>query len=78
METKKTRSKYRDLMMLITGVIGLSSFVFTIYAVVYIPSVKDNDLFVQLMGMIQGVVISNIFAYYYGTSADNSDKDNNQ
>lgn len=78
MESKRTRSKYRDLMMLITGVIGLGSFVFTIYAVVYIPSVKDNDLFVQLMGMIQGVVISNIFAYYYGTSADNSDKDNNQ
>jgi hypothetical protein len=76
METK--RSKYRDLMMLITGVIGLGSFVFTIYAVVYIPTVKDNDLFVQLMGMIQGVVISNIFAYYYGTSAENFDKNNNQ
>ena len=78
METKITRSKYRDLMMLITGVIGLGSFVFTIYAVVYIPSVKDNDLFVQLTGMIQGVVISNIFAYYYGTSAEHSDKDINQ
>ena len=78
METKRTRSKYRALMMLITGVIGLGSFVFTIYAVVYIPSVKDNDLFVQLMGMIQGVVISNIFAYYYGTSAEHSDKDINQ
>lgn len=76
METK--RSKYRDLMMLITGIIGLGSFLFTIYAVVYIPSVKDNDLFVQLMGMIQGVVISNIFAYYYGTSAEHIDKNNNQ
>jgi hypothetical protein len=58
-------------MMLATGLTGLFSFIFTIYAVVYIPSVLDNDLFVHLMGMIEGVVISNIFAYYYGTSAEN-------
>ena len=56
-------------MMLATGLVGLFSFVFIIYAVVYEPSVTDNDLFVHLMGMIEGVVISNIFAYYYGTSA---------
>ena len=68
-EVKKTGSK--DIMMLATGLVGLFSFVFTIYAVVYEPSVTDNDLFVHLMGMIEGVVISNIFAYYYGTSAEN-------
>ena len=60
----------QDWMMFITGIIGLASFVFMIYAVVYIPSVTENDLFVHLMGMIEGVVISNIFAYYYGTSSD--------
>jgi len=48
----------------------LLSFIFIIYAVVYEPSVMENDLFVHLMGMIEGVVISNIFAYYYGTSSD--------
>ena len=68
-EVKKTGSK--DIMMLATGLVGLFSFVFIIYAVVYEPSVTDNDLFVHLMGMIEGVVISNIFAYYYGTSAEN-------
>ena len=57
-----------DFMMLATGVVGLLSFMFVIYAVVYVPSIKDNDLFVHLLGMIEGVVISNIFAYYYGTS----------
>ncbi len=67
-EIKKSGSQ--DWMMLITGLTGLFSFVFTIYAVVYVPSVLDNDLFVHLMGMIEGVVISNIFAYYYGTSSD--------
>ena len=60
----------QDWMMFVTGIVGLASFVFTIYAVVYVPSVSDNDLFVHLMGMIEGVVISNIFAYYYGTSSD--------
>ena len=57
-------------MMFITGIVGLASFVFTIYAVVYVPSVTENDLFVHLMGMIEGVVVSNLFAYYYGTSTD--------
>ena len=68
-EVKKTGSK--DIMMLATGLTGLLSFIFIIYAVVYEPTVLDNDLFVHLMGMIEGVVISNIFAYYYGTSAEN-------
>ena len=66
-EVKKTGSK--DIMMLATGLTGLFSFIFIIYAVVYEPTVLDNDLFVHLMGMVEGVVISNIFAYYYGTSA---------
>jgi hypothetical protein len=57
-----------DFMMLATGIVGLLSFMFVIYAVVYVPAVKDNDLFIHLLGMIEGIVISNIFAYYYGTS----------
>ena len=65
-EVAKTGKK--DFMMTLTGVVGLLSFAFIIYAVVYVPSVTDNDLFVHLMGMVEGVVISNIFAYYYGTS----------
>ena len=55
--------------MLITGIVGLAAFMFTIYAVVYIENVRENDLFIHLMGMIEGVVIGNIFAYYYGTSS---------
>ena len=57
-----------DWMMVITGIVGLLSFMFTIYAVVYIESVKENELFIPLMGMIEGVVIGNIFAYYFGAS----------
>ena len=69
-EAQIKKSGGQDWMMLITGLVGLLAFVFTIYAVVYVPSVTDNDLFVHLMGMIEGVVVSNIFAYYYGTSSD--------
>ena len=69
-EVEVKKAGGQDWMMFITGLTGLASFIFTIYAVVYVPSVLENDLFVHLMGMIEGVVISNIFAYYYGTSSD--------
>lgn len=61
----------QDIMMVITGIVGLAAFIFMIYAVVYEQGITDNSLFVHLLGMIEGVVISNIFAYYYGTSAEN-------
>ena len=64
----------QDWMMFLTGIIGLASFVFLIYAVVYVEGVTDNDLFVHLLGMVEGVVISNIFAYYYGTSSQDRNK----
>ena len=67
-EVKKTGSK--DIMMMLTGIVGLASFLFIIYAVVYEEGVLHNELFVHLMGMVEGVVISNIFAYYYGSSAE--------
>jgi hypothetical protein len=59
----------KDPMMMITGLVGLAAFLFVVYAVVYMPAMTDNDLFIHLMGMIEGVVVGNIFAYYYGTSA---------
>jgi hypothetical protein len=70
-EVEVAKTNKQDWMMMFTGITGLLSFIFTIYAVVYIPTVLDNDLFIHLMGMIEGVVISNIFAYYYGTSSEN-------
>ena len=69
-EVEVKKAGGQDYMMFITGIVGLAAFVFTIYAVVYVPSVTENDLFVHLMGMIEGIVVSNIFAYYYGTSSD--------
>jgi len=73
-EVEVKKAGKQDWMMFITGVVGLASFVFTIYAVVYVENVRENDLFIHLMGMIEGVVIGNIFAYYYGTSSQDRKK----
>ncbi len=73
-EVEVKKAGKQDWMMLITGVVGLASFVFTIYAVVYIEDVRENELFIHLMGMIEGVVIGNIFAYYYGASSQDRKK----
>ena len=68
-EIEMAKSGGNDWMMNVTGVVGLSCFMFVVYAVVYIPDVLHNELFVHLMGMVEGVVIGNIFAFYYGTSS---------
>lgn len=59
----------KDYMMTITGIVGLLAFLFVVYAVVFIPEMEGNDLFIHLLGLIEGVVVGNIFAYYYGTSS---------
>ena len=68
-EIEITKAGGNDWMMNVTGVVGLTCFMFVVYAVVYIPEVLHNELFVHLMGMVEGVVIGNIFAFYYGTSS---------
>jgi len=68
-EVEMAKSGANDWMMNVTGIIGLFCFVFIVYAVVYIPQVLENELFIHLMGMVEGVVIGNIFAFYYGTSS---------
>ena len=68
-EIEITKAGGNDWMMNVTGVVGLFCFIFIVYSVVYIPEVLHNELFVHLMGMVEGVVIGNIFAFYYGTSS---------
>jgi hypothetical protein len=59
-----------DWLFYLTGVVGLGAFSFAIYAIVYEPSTRENDLFIHLLGLLEGIVVSNIFAYYFGTSID--------
>ena len=69
-EVELAKSGGVDWLMYATGLVGLLSFVSMVVAVIFIPSVQENKLFVHLMGIIEGVVISNLFAYYFGTSKD--------
>lgn len=69
-EVELAKVKGVDWMMYATGIIGLLAFCITIYAVIWVPGMSENKLFIHLIGMIEGVVVSNLFAYYFGTSKD--------
>lgn len=73
-EVEVAKTGKSDWMMYLVGIIGLLAFISVVYGVMFIPELEDNKLFIHLMGMIEGVVVSNLFAYYYGTSKSSSDK----
>jgi hypothetical protein len=74
-EVELAKAGGADWMMYVTGLAGLAAFFIVVYAVIWMPETQDNDLFIHLLGMIEGVVVSNIFAYYFGTSKSSKDKD---
>ena len=68
-EILKTGSK--DWMMNVTGMIGLGSFVFLIYAIVFITVPEHNsELMIHTTGIVEGIVLS-IVGYYFGSIAKN-------
>jgi hypothetical protein len=69
-EVELAKVKGTDWMMYLTGIIGLLAFCVTIYAVIWVPGVSENKLFIHLLGMIEGVVVTSLFGYYFGTSVD--------
>ena len=68
-EARIKEANGNDYMMTITGIIGLLVFMFVAYVIVYMPEVAESNSFMRFEGMIEGVIIGNIFAYYYGTSS---------
>lgn len=57
-----------DILFYLTGVVGLASFCFMIYAIVYLTIPDDNkEVWIHLIGITEGIVIS-IFGYYFGSS----------
>ena len=57
-----------DYMHDFTGVIGLVSFCFMIYAVVYLEIPENNkEIFINILGICQGITLS-IFGFYYGSA----------
>lgn len=67
-EVELAKNKGVDWMMYAVGVVGLLSFIVCVYAVIWIPEVSNNELFIHLMGMVEGVVITSLFSYYFGGS----------
>ena len=60
-----------DWMMNVTGIIGLSSFAFLIYAIVFITVPEHNsELMIHTTGIVEGIVLS-IVGYYFGSIAKN-------
>lgn len=63
-----------DYMMMITGAVGLSAFVFIVYTLAFRQVPEGNkELFIHMVGIVEGVVLT-IFAYYYGTSKGERNK----
>ena len=57
-----------DYMHDFTGIIGLGAFCFMIYAVVFLEVQASNkEIFINLVGIIQVIILS-IFGYYYGSA----------
>ena len=65
-EISKTRNF--DLMFNLTGMIGLGSFAFIIYAIVYLTIPEPNkEVWIHLIGITEGIVLS-IFGYFFGSA----------
>ena len=62
-----------DWMMNVTGIIGLGSFLFLIYAIVFITVPEHNsELMIHTTGIVEGIVLS-IVGYYFGSIAKNKE-----
>jgi hypothetical protein len=62
-----------DWMMNVTGIIGLGSFIFLIYAIVFITVPEHNsELMIHTTGIVEGIVLS-IVGYYFGSIARNKE-----
>lgn len=67
-EIEKAKTGQFDFMFNLTGVVGLATFCFLVYAIVYIQVPQDNaEMWIHLIGICEGIVIS-IFGYFYGAS----------
>lgn len=57
-----------DFMFTLTGLVGLGTFIFLVYAIVYIQIPEHNEkTFYTLIGLCEGIVLS-IFGFYFGSS----------
>jgi hypothetical protein len=64
----------QDIMMIVTGSVGLLSFLLIVYTVLYRTLPEGNEKLVyHLLGVVEGVSVT-MFAYYFGSSKGSKDK----
>lgn len=67
-EVEIAKTGKTDYMHIVTGLIGLGCFCFMIYAIVYLQIPESNkEVWINLIGIVQGIVLS-IFGFYYGSA----------
>ena len=66
-EVEIAKTGKTDYMHIATGLIGLGCFCFMIYAIVYLQIPESNKVWINLIGIVQGIVLS-IFGFYYGSA----------
>jgi len=72
-EVEMAKTGKTDWLMYAAGITALSTFVLMVIAVIFVIEVRDNPLFHQLMGIIEGVALT-VFSYYFGSSKGSKDK----
>jgi sulfite reductase beta subunit-like hemoprotein len=73
-EVEMAKTGKTDHLMYVSGYVALSAFLIMVVAVIWKPdAVRDNPLFHQLMGIIEGVALT-VFGYYFGSSKGSSEK----
>lgn len=73
-EVEKAKTGGFDFMFNLTGLIGLLSFAFIIYAIVYLQIPENNkEVWIHTIGIIEGIVLS-IFGYFYGSAVKQNKK----
>ncbi len=67
-EIEIAKTGHHDFLFTTTGIVGLSVFVFIVYAIIFleVPD-KNKEIFIHLIGIAEGVVLS-IFGYYFGSA----------
>lgn len=67
-EVEVAKEREFDLLFNLTGIISLGAFVFIVYAIVYKEIPEDNnDVWIHLIGIVEGVVMS-IVMYFFGST----------
>lgn len=67
-EIEVAKVKKFDLMFNLTGIVGLGSFSFLVYAIVYLNIPENNkEIWIHLIGITEGITIS-LFGYFYGSA----------